>query len=143
MSMKYSRYFIVDAICGHVGKNNGIIKSFPIAAENAKHAAAIARNLPRVKHDYKHAIQSVREVSKEEFLRQKKINNEDPYLLAKSKYEQDLTCFSLDIFEMEKKNSRKDRYPPKNRRGRIRFDDEFYEPMRAYEGEKISHEQLH
>ena len=98
--MRYSRYFIVDAICGHVGRNNGIVKSFPVAAENAKHAAAIARKFPRVKHDYKYAIQSVREVTKEEYLKQKEINKEDPYLLSKSKYEQNLNCDNLFVFPM-------------------------------------------
>ena len=96
--MRYLRYFIVDAICGHVGRNNGIVKSFPVAAENAKHAAAVARKFPRVKHDYKYAIQSVREVTKEEYLKQKEINKEDPYLLSKSKYEQNLNCDNLSVF---------------------------------------------
>ena len=98
--MRYSRYFIVDAICGHVGRNNGIVKSFPVAAENAKHAAAVTRKFPRVKHDYKYAIQNVREVTKEEYLKQKEINKEDPYLLSKSKYEQNLNCDNLSIFPM-------------------------------------------
>lgn len=70
--MRYSRYFIVDAICGHVGRNNGIVKSFPVAAENAKHAAAVTRKFPRVKHDYKYVIQNVREVRKMNILNRRK-----------------------------------------------------------------------
>ena len=130
--MRYSRYFIVDAICGHVGRNNGIVKSFPVAAENAKHAAAVTRKSPRVKHDYKYAIQSVREVTKEEYLKQKEINKEDPYLLSKSKYEQNLNCDNLSIFPMNEiigKTKRK--HPPRYKKGRRRFDDE----LREYETE--------
>ena len=131
--MRYSKYFIVDAVCGHVGRNNGIVKSFPIAAENAKHAAAVARKFPRVKHDYKYAIQNVREVTKEEYLRQKEINAADPYLLSKSKYEQNLNCRELDVFHMKEliDNKRK-RYPLRYKKGRKRFDDELYEKEPVY-----------
>ena len=115
--MRYSKYFIVDAICGHVGRNNGIVKSFPVAAENAKHAAAVTRKFPRVKHDYKYAIQSVREVTKEEYLKQKEINKEDPYLLSKSKYEQNLNCDNLSVFPMDDiiEHTRK-KHPPRYRK---------------------------
>lgn len=131
--MRYSKYFIVDAICGHVGRNNGIVKSFPVTAENAKHAAAVARKFPRVKHDYKYAIQSVREVTKEEYLKQKEINNEDPYLLSKSKYEQNLNCDNLSVFPMNdiiEKTKRK--HPPRYKKGRKRFDDELWEYEMEY-----------
>ena len=127
-NMRYSRYFIVVAICGHVGRNNGIVKSFPVAAENAKHAAAVTRKFPRVKHDYKYAIQSVREVTKEEYLKQKEINAVDPYLLSKSKYEQNLNCSNLSVFHMEEIiDSKRKKYPPRYKKGRKRFDDELYE----------------
>lgn len=115
--MRYSRYFIVDAICGHVGRNNGIVKSFPVAAENAKHAAAVTRKFPRVKHDYKYAIQNVREVTKEEYLKQKEINKEDPYLLSKSKYEQNLNYNNPSVFPMDDIIKRKRRkHPPVTRK---------------------------
>ena len=131
--MRYSRYFIVDAICGHVGRNNGIVKSFPVAAENAKHAAAVTRKFPRVKHDYKYAIQNVREVTKEEYLKQKEINKEDPYLLSKSKYEQNLSCDNLSIFPMDEIIERKrKKHPPRYKKGRKRFDDELWEYEREY-----------
>ena len=131
--MRYSRYFIVDAICGHVGRNNGIVKSFPVAAENAKHAAAVTRKLPRVKHDYKYAIQSVREVTKEKYLKQKEINKEDPYLLSKSKYEQNMNCNNLSVFPMDAIIERKRRkYPPRYKKGRKRFDNELWEYEMEY-----------
>ena len=131
--MRYSRYFIVDAICGHVGRNNGIVKSFPVAAENAKHATAVTRKFPRVKHDYKYAIKNVREVTKEEYFKQKEINKEDPYLLSKSKYEQNLNCNNLAVFPMDDIIERKRRkHPPRYKKGRKRFDDELWEYEREY-----------
>ena len=131
--MRYSRYFIVDAICGHVGRNNGIVKSFPVAAENAKHAAAVTRKFPRVKHDCKYAIQNVREVTKEEYLKQKEINKEDPYLLSKSKYEQNLNYNNLSIFPMDEIIERKrKKHPPRCKKGRKKFDDELCEYEMEY-----------
>lgn len=131
--MRYSRYFIVDTICGHVGRNNGIVKSFPVAAESAKHAAAVTRKFPRVKHDYKYAIQNVREVTKEEYLKQKEINKEDPYLLSKSKYEQNLHCDNPLFFPMDDIIERKRRkHPPRYKKGRKRFDDELWEYKMEY-----------
>ena len=131
--MRYSRYFIVDAICGHVGRNNGIVKSFPVTAKNAKHAAAVTRKFPRVKHDYKYAIQSVREVTKEEYLKQQEINKEDPYLLSKSKYEQNLNYNNLSIFPMDEIIERKrKKHPPRCKKGRKKFDDELYEYETEY-----------
>ena len=131
--MRYSKYFIVDAICGHVGRNNGIVKSFPVTAKNAKHAAAVTRKFPRVKHDYKYAIQSVREVTKEEYLKQQEINKEDPYLLSKSKYEQNLNYNNLSIFPMDEIIERKrKKHPPRYKKGRKRFDDELWEYEMEY-----------
>ena len=84
-----SKYFIVEAKCGHVGRSNCIIISFPIIAETKKEAAQKARFIPRVKHDHKDAILSVVEVSKEEYWKQVEANNTDPYLLCQSRSEQD------------------------------------------------------
>jgi hypothetical protein len=74
------KYFIVTAKCGHVRRANYIPIDFPVVAPNGKEAAAIARQLPRVKHDHKDAIISVIEVSGEEFARQRFINSNDPFL---------------------------------------------------------------
>lgn len=95
------RYYIVDAVCGHVGKNNGIIKSYAVHADDGKQAAAKARQIPRVKHDYKYAIRNVREVSFSEFILQIMINDKDPYLHVRNRQEQRLFCESLNVFSME------------------------------------------
>ena len=77
-------YYLVDAVCGHVGKNNdGIVKCFPIKANTAKEAALICRNKPRVKHHLKSGIiRSVEEVSIEEYKTQRDINRTDPLYLT-------------------------------------------------------------
>lgn len=82
------KYFIVTAKCGHVGRMGCIWIDFAVAAENAKAAAAKAKGYKRVKHDHKDAIRGLREVSFEEFLRQRDANDRDPYLHCKNIQEQ-------------------------------------------------------
>ena len=89
------RYFKVTTKCGHVGKKFCILIDFPVYAENAKEAAQIARNIPRVKHDHEDAIKNVQEITKEEYLDLIRINNEDPYLQCSSRHEQELLCSDL------------------------------------------------
>ena len=102
-----NKYYIVDAVCGHVGRNNGIIKSFPINADSSKEAAAIARMIPRVKHDYKNAICGVREVSYKEYLIQNKRNDRDAYLTSTNKQMQNAKCRNLEIVSI---NSERNSY---------------------------------
>ena len=80
--------YIVTAKCGHVGRMYYIPINFPIMAISAKEAAKIVRNMGRVKHDHKDAIQKVRHVSEEEYIQQIENNMRDPYLQFKSKHEQ-------------------------------------------------------
>lgn len=94
------KFFIVKAVCGHVGKGKGIFKDFSVKAESAKEAAAIAKSIPRVKHDNKHCIVSVREVDYPEYLLCWENNHYDPFLIATTKSQQKATCNNLDIFDM-------------------------------------------
>ena len=80
-------YYLVSAICGHVGRGKGIVKCFSIKARNGKEAAAKCRNMPRVKHDNKHAILNTRLVDEDEYWRQMEENNGDPYFKAGSRWE--------------------------------------------------------
>jgi hypothetical protein len=82
-----NRYYIVTAKCGHVRKANYMPIDFPVVASNGKEAAAIARQLPRVKHDHKDAILRVREVSLDEYTRQSFINKNDPFLRISNRRE--------------------------------------------------------
>ena len=82
------KHYIVDALCGHVGLNNNIIISFTVCANNAKIAAKMTRQFPRVKHHCKNAILGVKEVSYTHYKKQQKINNNDPYLKCKNTQDQ-------------------------------------------------------
>lgn len=88
---------IVSTKCGHVGSNKYIVIDFAVSAINAKEAARIARNTPRVKHHWKNAIEKVREVTPTEYYNQIETNNEDGYLKSKSIQDQRSNC--EDIFE--------------------------------------------
>lgn len=72
-------FFEVKAKCGHVGKNKYIIKNFYIKTDNAKKAAFIIRNTPRVKHDHKDAIRQVRKITYEEYIEGVIQNKNDLY----------------------------------------------------------------
>lgn len=84
----------VKCKCGHVGRGKYIIIAFPIIAENGKRAASKARHIPRVKHDQKDAIISVREINDEEYQMLRKLNNEDGYLRCKCNQDQKLIDLS-------------------------------------------------
>ena len=85
---KKMNYYLVRTKCGHVGKNHYVEITFPIKAETGKDAARIARQIPRVKHHHWDAIIDCRKVAREEYEKQVRINNNDPYLQIKSKQEQ-------------------------------------------------------
>jgi hypothetical protein len=82
------KYFSVETKCGHVGKLNCVWIKFAISAESAKEAAAKARQIARVKHHHKNTIKEVIEITVDEFLKLKAINDVDPYLHAKNHREQ-------------------------------------------------------
>ena len=82
------RYYIVTAKCGHVGKKFYIPIDFAVMAGSASEAASKARQIPRVKHDHKDAILSVREIDRFEFAELAFVNEYDPYLQCTSKKEQ-------------------------------------------------------
>lgn len=81
-------HYLVLCKCGHVSREFYIPVYFCVRAEDGKEAAKIARTIPRVKRNHKDAILSVTKVSKEIYDYQNKINDNDPYLLCKSKHEQ-------------------------------------------------------
>lgn len=56
------KFFMVIAKCGHVGKNYYYKGTLFVKAMSGKEAAKIARECPRVKHDRKDAILSVKEI---------------------------------------------------------------------------------
>ncbi len=98
------RYYNVEAICGHVGRNRCVIKNLAIAAGNGKAAALIGRNTPRVKHDLKNAIRSVSEISYQEFLMIRECNDYDPYFHCQNVQEQRAICGGVGIIDMSEIN---------------------------------------
>lgn len=84
----------VKCKCGHVGRKNYIVIAFPIIANDGKEAALIARYIPRVKHNHKDAILSVREINDEEYESLVESNENDKYLQCKNKQEQNLLNLS-------------------------------------------------
>lgn len=73
------KVFRVTAKCGHVGRNNYVIKSFAIRAFDAREAARIARDIPRVKHHHKDAILDVQEITLDDYYTLVEQNSHDPY----------------------------------------------------------------
>lgn len=116
--MNEKKNYIVSTKCGHVGNNNYIVIDFPVIARNAREAAKIARNIPRVKHHWKNAIEKVHEVTAERYYKQIEINRNDDYLKAHCIQDQKRACKNLDeriyysdleVNETEKWRKRKER----------------------------------
>ena len=97
---EYPEFYIVAALCGHVGRENAVIKHFAVRSSDAKEAAAFVRTLPRVKHDYKFAIRNVQLVSFEDYLIQYLKNQFDPYLNANNIQEQRTECDEIEVLKM-------------------------------------------
>lgn len=104
-----NKYYSVTAKCGHVGKRYFIPIEFAIRAESAKEAARIAREMPRVKHDHKDAIQSVLEITWEEYITLRQQNDADPYLQCKSVQEQRMIETIYDRVVEEDREEREQR----------------------------------
>lgn len=89
-------HYLVKAKFGHVGRNNYIVKTIPVYAENGKEAAYKVRWMGRVKHNHKDAIIEVKKCTLEEYLEQKEINDNDPYFTVHSRQEQEALCEGID-----------------------------------------------
>lgn len=85
-------FFEVVCRCGHVGNGKYVLKPFAVIADSAKTAARIARDIPRVKHHNKHAIESVVEIDADRFNEICYQNSMDPYFRCRNKKEQKSAC---------------------------------------------------
>ena len=111
------KYFEVQAKCGHVGKNNFYMGTIYLWAEDARHAAQVARDFPRVKHDRKDAIFSVKEISLHEYKAGKIQQRHSAYWTSTSVQEQRENLHEIEeqIFhEVEKKSPYKKRHSLRN-----------------------------
>ncbi len=112
------KYFIVEAMCGHVRRGRCVWIPFTTMADSEKEAAAKVRQFSRVKHHRKDAIRSVKEVSFDEFMKQRAENDADPYLHCKSMHEQKtIVGFEERVVDIRKKRERK----PKDNAFRVRL----------------------
>ena len=93
------KYYEVSAKCGHVGRNNYIIKKFYVKAETGEDAAEIVRNKPRVKHHRKDVIIDTKKITEEDYLQGLKEMNEDKYFQVQSKQEQ-IRCEAVNECEI-------------------------------------------
>lgn len=84
-----TKYFKVQAKCGHVGRNYYILKWFYVKALTGEEGAKVVRDKPRVKHNQKDAIRNVKEITFEEYLTGLRLNSEDMYFKSTSKQEQE------------------------------------------------------
>ena len=85
-------FFEVVCRCGHVGNGKYVLKSFPVFARDAKETARKARNIPRVKHHNKHAIEEVIRIDEFRYEEIREQNHMDPYFQCRNKREQNAVC---------------------------------------------------
>ena len=82
------KYYKVNAKCGHVGRGHFTNKDFYVKATDGKDAAYRVRFSPRVKHDWKYAINSVELITKEEFVLGRELQVNDLYFSVTNSSEQ-------------------------------------------------------
>ena len=86
------KYYEVEAKCGHVGRNNYILKKIYVCANNGKEAAKFVRKMGRVKHDHKDAIKNVTEISFTDYKIGRQEMSNDNYFHVHSKQDQNALC---------------------------------------------------
>ncbi len=86
------RFFEVLTMFGHVGNGRFILLPLYIKAINKKEASVLAINTPRVKHHNKHVINSIKEITEEDYYIGCILNALNPYYECKSKREQLIRC---------------------------------------------------
>lgn len=127
------KYFMVTAKCGHVGKNNYYKGTLFLKAENGKAAAKIARDCPRVKHDQKDAILSVKEINSIVFEAGRELNHSIHYFTCESVQEQRLYISEIEnnIFVEDWVNKEPKKYPKKHNLNNIYNWDPEYESYKT------------
>lgn len=127
----------VEAKFGHVGKNQYVIKSIPVVASSGVEAAALVRDMPRVKHHHPDAIRQVREIDAPKYWELVEVHEADLYFRCRSIQEQRILCPDMDLFaecrnlsysSRKKDISRRDVYVGKKRiRNPKRYINNYYD----------------
>lgn len=89
-------YFMVIAKCGHVGRNNYILKTFYLEASNKKEAAKIIKETPRVKHNQKDVIKDVFEITSFQYSLGLQDLKHDSYFHVSNKQDQNRLCPNIN-----------------------------------------------
>lgn len=89
----------VIAKCGHVGRNQYVLKTIPVIATSGVEAAAMIRELPRVKHDHPDAIREVRIIDAPRYWELTKVYQDDPYFKCRSIQEQRALCGDMELYD--------------------------------------------
>ncbi len=103
------KYYKVLAKCGHVGRNNYILKWFYVKAQDGKEAAKKVRFTPRVKHDHKDAIIDVIDINIDDYIKGIKAMSSDMYFKVDNSTDQRLyNCIKKeDLLPEEEKTKYK------------------------------------
>ena len=117
---KAKNYYEVIAKCGHVGKKHYVPIKFAVIANDGKEAAKLVRQFPRVKHNHKDAILSVKKIDREKYDKIVQMNNKDPYLQCHSRNEQNLIINLYERLE-EDPHNKKAKYDKQARLDRIAY----------------------
>ena len=102
--MEQNHYYAVTCKFGHVGRRFYVRKTVPVVARSKKEASAIARNLPRVKHDHKDAILDCVSISFDEYISLHEMCDSDPYFHVTSTQEQSRVCDLTGCLEVDEHN---------------------------------------
>lgn len=96
--MKKTIYWAVTAKCGHVGGlSKYILITFYVEAKTKKEASDRVIEIPRVKHNNKHVILGIENISYDEYLSGIQANENDPYLRSRNIQEQ--RCHIEEIYD--------------------------------------------
>ena len=105
------RYFLVTAMCGHVGKLRYVPVNFAVRAGNASEAAQLTKTFPRVKKHRKDAILECVEITHEQYLIQRNVNRQNAYLNAKCKADAGADEAFIESIERIERKGRKGKRP--------------------------------
>ena len=133
---KENNYYEVIAKCGHVGKRYYVPIKFQVCASSGKEAAKVVRQFPRVKHNHKDAILSVKKIDYKTYLEIESLNSQDLYLQCRSRSEQKKLVDLSDRL-VEDAHSKRISYGKESRTEKIKHKIRKYEIIEKYlyEGE--------
>ncbi len=129
-----SKYYLVTAMCGHIGRLKYIPINFAVYASSTKDASKLVRGFPRVKKQRKDAIISCVEISYEQYLIQLNINRNSSYLAAKRRKDVDMDDEFIKSIHHIEKRAEKERRPLSRKYRTWKAEGRYVEKMQ-YEGE--------